>query len=457
MNKLLPIIAVVALLGQGCPTPVPMAPSAPPRVEPRMGFGKLPSLTPLGESAGLEAPALGMAGTQSAVPKPAMPAPAADAAVTGGGVVGMPSPIRIDPGFPEWQPVDVEYHLLTELPLWNGEGDVQRVIRPQPGAGVIGALSNISPLPSQIVSRVHSVQSVNASWRDADGYVWNFDPIHGGLGWWRQYDERLVMPPRPQNGAPDIDEARALAAADRFLDAQGLSAVRALGGQVEEPYWTKGVPCILEDVQAREPAGDADLLIYPSPCDWYPQEITVFYGTSREGLPVTDAGGWPRRMSSVSVSLVDYTVSGGNVEFEGALQRSAYPLIDRETARTRLEAGGRNPVWSWGPEGGSISVIIDRIDLAWMRYDVWREGGMETYYLPALAASGLVDRRIEGQEPEAYHTVIPLVSDDAFDFGEFDGPFPMPRPLPAQVSPSAPAPDAPVIMDLSAPAPEPQR
>ncbi|MCR4256432.1 MAG: hypothetical protein NUW08_01870, partial [Candidatus Uhrbacteria bacterium] len=52
MKKLLPIIALVALLGQGCPTPprpTPPAvpPTSPPSVEapaPKMGFGKLPAL-----------------------------------------------------------------------------------------------------------------------------------------------------------------------------------------------------------------------------------------------------------------------------------------------------------------------------------------------------------------------------------------------------------------------------
>jgi hypothetical protein len=202
------------------------------------------------------------------------------------------------------------------------------------------------------------------------------------------------------------------------------------------------------DSVAREaetaPAVGEAKLIYPSPC-WYPQEVTVFYGSSLEGRPVVDAGGWPFRLSSVQVSVSDYSVRGGNVQMMQGLDRSAYPLISAEEAMKRLEAGGRNPAYGWGTE--DVNVTIDTAELAWMRFDSWKDNKQETYYLPALAARGTVDRKIEGQEPEAYYTVVPLVSDEAFDLG--DGGVPVPLPMPVE----------PLMMDApaAAPATEPKR
>ncbi len=468
MKKLLPIVALVALLGQGCPTP-PKPPAIPPQGGPRtapppaakMGFGKLPALQASGALGTPEA----MSGDARSALSPVAPQPAtmpasgvADIAAegsagSGGGATG----IRIAPVPPEngEKQVNVFYTVDATLPEWGSEEQVLRVRRPDLDPSLIRNVGVPAGLPSVLAGQVVSVQSLNMSWMDGESFTWSFDPAYGHLNWWKQQDVAGLRV--PENDQPiTVDKARAIAAADAFLNAHGLGSIREQGGMVEDQPWMTAtdamMPCLFkEEAMARDAeanaasAGEATSLIYPSPCGWYPQEVTVFYGSNLEGRPVVDAGGWPFRLSSVQVSLSDYSVRGGNVQMMQGLDRSAYPLISREEAVKRLEAGGRNPVYGWGTE--DVNVTIDTAELVWMRFDSWKDSKQETYYLPALAARGTVDHKIEGQEPEPYHTVVPLVSDDAFDLG--DGGVPVPLPMPAE----------PLMMDApaAAPATEPKR
>lgn len=480
MKKLLPVIALVALLGQGCPTP-PTPPAAMPpqsggKTAPppatKMGFGKLPPLLAYGSLGTSEA----MSGDARSALAPGAPQPiptspaygVADVAVTGNaGSGGGTTGIRIAPA-PDYQPVNVFYAVNATLPEWGSEDQVFRVRRPDIAADVVRGIAVPAGLPNALAGQIDRVQSINMSWMDREQFTWNFDPSYGHLNWWKQYDPRiassmeasLIAPDRQPNGQPvSVDKERAIAAADAFLNAHGLGSIREQGGMVEDQPWMTAVdlamPCILKDeVAAREAeaagvsaSGEATSLIYPSPCGWYPQEVNVFYGSNLEGRPVVDAGGWPFRLSSVQVSLSDYSVRGGNVQMMQGLDRSAYPLINAEEAMKRLEAGGRNPAYGWGTE--DVNVTIDTVELAWMRFDSWKDNQQESYYLPALAARGTVNRNIRGQAPEPYYTVVSLVADEAFDLGDNGLVPPMPvEPLMM---------DAPVSAPVPAPAPEPKR
>jgi hypothetical protein len=108
------------------------------------------------------------------------------------------------------------------------------------------------------------------------------------------------------------------------------------------------------------------------------------------------------------------SVTGGNVVYAENLIRSAYPLLDSATVLKRLQEGGRNPVYPWGGESKDIQATIEKVELAWLRFDSWTDNKQQTYYIPAISASGHVDRGIAGQEPEEYHTTVALVKDDAF-------------------------------------------
>jgi hypothetical protein len=314
---------------------------------------------------------------------------------------------------------------------------VLHVLRPSVGTSAIGSISSVASLPSQLLSDVQSVQSLQASWRDTDGFTWNFDPINGNLNWWKQNNDiRPMMADEekaPINEAPvsptSVDRAKAIAAADSFLDAHGLGIIRAQGGTIEEQAWMTGssMPCLMGAVE--DSSGAVSSMMYPNPCGWYGGEVTIYYGAQLEGRSVVDVGGWPFRLSSVQINLEDYSVRGGNVIMNQQTERSSYPLISREEAMKRLEAGGRSPMYRWG-DGQEVSVEIDKIELAWMRYDSWNGEKQETYYLPALSATGKVNyTRAEAQE---YHTVVLLVADDAFDLGDNGGVMPSPVPMPVE-------------------------
>jgi hypothetical protein len=198
------------------------------------------------------------------------------------------------------------------------------------------------------------------------------------------------------------------------------------------------------------PAGIAMPMIYPPPypCGWWPQQATVSYGGTREGHKVEDISGYPFQVATVTVDLQSKAVTNGNVQLEDNVNRSTYPLIDQATAQRRLQSGGRNPIWDYGNGTKSIKVHIKTLEVVWMRYDTWSEGTSQTYYLPGLLATGTVDRG-DGNTQEAYRTVMPLLQDDAFDFGNGYGGGPMPyaaggavnvlpQPVPAPEKPSAP-------------------
>ena len=412
-----------------------------------MGFGKLPAL----QSSGVPSTPEAMSGDarsalSSVAPQPAAsPAyGAADVAVTGNVVGGGTTGIRIAPVPPEdLEQADVKYVVTATLPEWGGEDQVYRVRHPDMSVDMIRRVGVPAGLPSALVGQVDQVQSFNMSWMDRESFTWNFDPAYGNLNWWKQYDSRVASGAiaedlRTPNGEPlAVDKTRAIAVADEFLNTHGLGFVREQNGSIEDQPWLTAtdlaMPCILKDeAGAREEAaaGNATSLIYPSPCGWYPQEATVFYGSSLEGRSVVDSGGWPFRLSSVQVSLSDYSVRGGNVQMSQGMDRSAYPLISREEAMKRLEAGGRNPVYGWGTE--DVNVTIGTAELAWMRFDSWKDNRQESYYLPALAVRGTIDRNTQGQEPEPYYTVVSLVADDAFDLGEGGG---VPVPLPVESAP----------------------
>ena len=173
-------------------------------------------------------------------------------------------------------------------------------------------------------------------------------------------------------------------------------------------------------------------------------QATVAYGGTREGRAVVDAGGWPYRHATVSVDLRTKQVTNGWIQLDERAERSSYPLISAESAKKRLQSGGQNPVWPYG-DGGVVRVKLTSISLAWLRYDAWQDGLNETYYLPALLATGTVDRGTKEQAPEEYRTLVPLVDDAAF----MDQPGPPPGPLPLE---GGSAPGSPGIEIQPAPA-----
>jgi hypothetical protein len=434
MKKLFPLIALFGLLGAGCTTPAktPASTVTPPaQVEAKNGFGKLPGLQPYGSLGTAEAISSRSAGAVAVGAPTAPPAASAvalgviqgDAAVTNAGVATtMPARPYIRP---EQKQVNVKYSVTASLPDWQSEADVLRIRRPSLDAGVVRALAVPAGLPSVLAGQIKQMQSVNMSWLDMEDYQWNFDPMYGNLNWWMQYDQRVLaeMDAARESDVkpPTVDKALVIAAADRFLDAHGLSALREQGGVIDELPPNGGVsdaPCLLKGAEPAVSGGAATTMMYPSPCGWYPTEVTVYYGTQLEGRSAVDTGGYPFRTSSVQVSLKDYAVRGGNVQMTQGFDRSSYALIGKDEALKRLQDGGRNPVYSWGGEGGDVDVKITKAELVWMRFDSWTNNKQESFYLPALAAEGTVDRKIMGQEPEIYRTVVPLVSDDAFDLGD---------------------------------------
>ncbi|HVM91049.1 MAG TPA: hypothetical protein VMU11_04100 [Verrucomicrobiae bacterium] len=456
MNKqrLVVPFVLLALVGAGC-QPGPSAPSAPqgqaPTAPPapKMGFGKLPSIGATGALGSPEAVSMRATdATSQAAPMMAAGTVTANGSAMAVAPSAAPMPadanamlkVRPIPSPPNLKPVGIKYNLTASMPDLPSESDVLEVHRATPDASSVRSFAQAYGLPSSLVGGIKTVQSVNASWLDADEYQWSMDGASGMINWWKQQDQNMQPMADGQEDAPaKVDDAKVLAAADAFLRSHGLGAVADQGGVVEQ---YDNQPCLMKADPASAPtpapdtavATDAGVstMIYPSPCRYFPVQANVYYGSTRDGKPVVDMGGWPSRMSSVNVDTATLQVMSGNVVYSEQTERSSYPLLDQATVLSRLQAGGRNPVYPWGNETKDIQVTIDKIELAWLRYDSWDNGIQQTYYLPAIAASGHVDRGIKGQDPEEYHTTVALVKDDAF--GDVA---PQPTPMPYMIEGSS--------------------
>ena len=405
MKKLVASLALLGLIGAGCPGAPANVPQGQKKAVPaasRMGFGKLPAMGAAG--------ALGSPEAISARPQAAPMAVATPMTASANAVITDMKIARPVPQPPNLKPVGIKYEVTAALPEWGTESDVLEVARAHTDAAMVRAFAGNAGLPGPIVSGISEIQSVQVSWKDRDGFVWSTDGASGMLNWWKNQD--MVQPMMADTGreaqiAPTVADPKIIAAADAFLRSHGLGSVAEQGASVEQHG---NQPCLMK----AEMAADATTMIYPSPCGYYQTQATVYYGANREGKPVVDMGGWPSRMSSVSVDLKTMQVVGGNVIYVENISRSAYPLLDKATVAKRLQEGGRNPVYPWGNETRDVQVTIDQVELAWLRFDSWVDGVQQTYYIPAIAASGKVVRGIAGQPDEEYHTTVALVKDDAF-------------------------------------------
>jgi hypothetical protein len=477
-------LALIAVLGGGCPTPSfnltkvhPLQPSG------RMAFGKIGGFNAGGKAEGaMEAGNVVFTASSLGAPGMAVATmPARDAA---GGMA-----LMVDPAMPGSMPrpmppvpqklATVEYVLPEGLPTWGEEGDVIKLGRSMPDAKTAGLIAERSGLPSAVLNRVTEITGVNVQWKDGQGLAWSYDAASRSLSAWREnysndQGSPLKMPP---------DRTEAIAIADSFLDSHGFGDIKARGGTVEPSPWevmpmvagggtsAMAYPCLMERSVSSDggmtpppmatppsaPMSDLPVIkmmapiqqmpmedgqedvatdvapaIWPSPCGWDYSQVTVTYPEKRDGQSVVQLGGYPAFAGSVVVDLRNKRISSVSLMLTRPTERSAYPLIDAATAKRRLQAGGLNPIWPYA-DSGSIKVTVEKVELVWLRHESWKEGTSLTYDLPALLATGSVQRG-DSKTEEQYRTVVPLLTDDALDesidWGGSGGmPVPSPTPL----------------------------
>jgi hypothetical protein len=466
MNIRLTLSAVlligIAFAGAGCTSPIPSAvkPTTNPPSSASKGalaFGKLPGISESAATGGsyngrsiavsqdASSPAAPMATTLTAgtnAEKGIATPSVAVAQGKPGSAIARPIP------YPQPHPVTVEYILDAAIPTWGADGDVLQVTKNLPDTSAVRLLAGQSGLPSQVTNAMRNLSSLSIQWVDADGYQWTFDAGNRTTSFWKNQTTEDVNAKQ----APSLDQNKVLKAAYAFLDAHGFSAIRERGGTIQDlPQilpMMKGastgssMPCrvmmqnsgMMEasaPPSATNPATDADVTsngtkgvatpdasatptIYPNPCGWWPQQVSVVYPNTKEGKAISDPYGNNSVAATITVNLDTNQVTNGNVMLDESTVRSSYPLIDVDTAKRRLESGGRNPVYPWGSESGNITVHLKTIEVVWMRYDSWNNNANETYYLPALLAKGTLNRG-KGYATEDYQTIIPLLKDDVFE------------------------------------------
>ncbi|MCA9388983.1 MAG: hypothetical protein KC585_00065 [Candidatus Magasanikbacteria bacterium] len=318
----------------------------------------------------------------------------------------------------DYTQLETDYHWAGELPSMPASADVYHVIRAKIDTGLTKSLLKSAGLPSSLADALNDVQSLNASWKGKNGITWNFDATSNNLSWWK---ENTL--PQDAEGQPTLDKDRAINVAQDFVKAHGLSSYVTTAPELENAPWImplmeqSSMPCPVtrsEGVTASE--SDAmPIMIEPSveekiaPCFWYPRTVNIVYPDKRDGKRVTDAwSGYPQQALTVTVSLDTYEVTGGYANLPTSLEASSYPMIDKGAVEEALKNGGRSPYYGWGKKGTRVQIQYDAFELVVMRYDSWKDNKNETYFVPALLATGKVDAG-DGNGLNDYRTIVPLI------------------------------------------------
>lgn len=445
-SKTIAIVSLLALLGAGCQPNVPKRTKNDNKQKTAevRGFGKLPLLNaianaPLGSEMARSSAPLGPSSIAPATPQPVTAGIAlAEPAIAINDRTTIDKRFPIPPPFP--RPLTIEYNLESPLPVLPTEENVFRFADPSYPKTSLSVLASATGLPGQAINN-SQLQSFNFSWLDSDKMQWNFDAGNRNVNFWKQNDNFRIMADNAQENTPTkINDEEMIRIATDFLNKKGFGNIQH-GPAFVEKSW--GDPCPMAVKPAVEPSIAPEKLSVGStgagtsmiaPCWYQTNQATVIFNGQKDGRSISDLSGWPFRSIYITIDVKAKNVSSGNIWLNRETEVSKYPLISQAEAEKRLRAGGRNPIWPWyGNEndGVDLKVNLKKIELVWMRYDVWIENKSDVYLIPALSAEGEVE--YSADRKEAYRTIVPLVADDAF---ESVTP-PEPIPLPAESAPSA--------------------
>ncbi|MFO0764449.1 MAG: hypothetical protein U0487_00160 [Patescibacteria group bacterium] len=318
----------------------------------------------------------------------------------------------------DYTQLDVDYNWATEIPAIAGAADVYRAVRTKPDASITKTLLKSAGLPAALADGISEVQSLNASWKGKGGMVWSFDAMSNSLSWWKE-----VAYPQNYEGQPKLDKDRAIKVAQDFVKANGLTGYATTAPELEDAPWIRplmegtSMPCAAVKAEPAGFAGDlpvndmvatSDRAIV-APCFWYPRTVNIVYPDKRDGKRVTDAwSGYPQQVLTITVSLDTYEVTGGYANLPTSLEASSYPMIDKGAVEEALKKGGRSPYYGWGKKGTRVQVQYNTFEQVVMRYDSWKDNKNETYFVPALLATGKVDSG-DGNGLQDYRTIVPLI------------------------------------------------
>lgn len=379
------------------------------RLKKAQAFGTLSSANGgAANSATISARPMAVGGGASGVAVSAV-APAAEPGVAVDSKMMMPYPG--DNG--DYTQLDVDYNWATEIPAIAGAADVYRAIRSKPDTSITKTLLKSAGLPAALADGISEVQSLNASWKGKGGMVWSFDAMSNSLSWWKE-----VAYPQNYEGQPKLDKDRAIKVAQDFVKANGLSGYATTAPELEDAPWIRplldqtAMPCPMvkaEPATLDVKASDTSDSSIAAPCFWYPRSVNIVYPDKRDGKRVTDAwSGYPQQALTITVSLDTYEVTGGYANLPTSLEASSYPMIDKGAVEEALKKGGRSPYYGWGKKGTRVQVQYNAFEQVVMRYDSWKDNKNETYFVPALLATGKVDAG-DGNGLQDYRTIVPLI------------------------------------------------
>ncbi len=385
------VLALVIILQNNAAGPTSQA-----NVSPKLGFGKLPSLSH--ESAekatavgyGRGAGGGGGAATDSA-------APMIDRTI--------PSPMPVPPDNGEYLPPKVSYQLNVELPAVENELWVYRINGLTIGREVLGALGRLTNI--NIFSKISAANLEGFSFVVPNSpYRYSIEQ-YGRFNIWGNFAQSDYSPNNQMQAPPDQE---LIDIAENFINEHGIDRT-GLGQPYVDNSWR-------QYYYLKADIPESDKMI------WTPQQINVNYPMTFDGVKVVSFNAQDDPGLSVNVDIVNKRVAGLNGRWASHKDKSLYPASAQAIIKEQARQGGLNPVWGWvdvqfTPEQDvrrkQITVHLNTAELAYVqqyKYDQ-SSGTSLSYWIPVYAFTGnYVD---ENGNEQVYGTIVPAIQGDFFE------------------------------------------
>lgn len=323
-----------------------------------------------------------------------------------GSIPAIPSP-RLRPG------TGGSVRLTTTLPSIPPSVTVLRIRSNQPNDAQIRNIAASFDLPGGIVGNHPIGQELLMSWKDGDGIRWSFDAAGRSI----DFSVNSASPAALTVPTWTVRE-RIVQKALAFLDDHGVNRER-MGTPYLEPDWIAWWEteqslgrCMTADTIAeiRAISSSSSFSLQPPPAlpsvraarcvtPEFPSRIAVRMNATQDGQAIYDGDGVPFAGAMIYADAATGAVVSGTLAIRAEPDRSDYPAISADDARTRLLSGG---------QGGTPSgdVTIASVGFEWfVRQDP--SNPAVTFLYPALVGAGTI--RYANATTAPYSIVVPLV------------------------------------------------
>lgn len=306
-------------------------------------------------------------------------------------------------------------------PAVSNEVTVLRQAPTIPGALLLQNLTTALRIPAGTLEANPSVQSLTTSWKDESGFLWSYNASTGAVAFEHMDGQGpLTVPSLP-------DDERIVNAAQAFFRSRGIGQ-QGWGEPTLAFSWnswwfneSKNGTCMTQaSVAAIQSIARAELPILSgtpqlplrshAACvkEEFPNIQTVEFHLTKDAQDVFNRMGARVTGARVFVRASDMSVIRGWFLLDQDVERSNYPAITSEDLTAQLLLGG---VGGFGELPRNASVEFTKFETGLYAHQASTDGIPRTFYLPAIRALGsiAVENAIN-----AFVVIVPLVREDQY-------------------------------------------